>query len=208
MTRCFLFVIMIFSFINGCSKDISRKEAINKLKQIYPLNVTVTMKKNMYVFSNSIVDYNGVLNESQQRELEEAESKIKRLKESGFFDYVKRESYYDIFDKKHYNIYYNLLPGSKATSYQVGNDDTNFQFVVATKTIDKVTGITKIDSSHCKVEYTSTLKKNELYDLLNISISFPSSENHMAYFVLYDDGWRLEKVDEVVERGEAKKSEL
>ncbi|MCM2359026.1 MAG: hypothetical protein NDI77_12820 [Geobacteraceae bacterium] len=200
MRRPLLFIIVISLFVHGCSKDMSRREAKNKLKQLYPLYITVNMKKNHYVFSSPIFDYNGVLNGSQQHELQEAESFVNKLKASEYFDYIKRDEYGDLFDRRYYTMYYDLTPRAKARRYQVKSDPNELAFVVATKTIDKIIGITKLDNNHCKVEYTSTLTKNELYDLLNIS--HPSIENHTAYFILYDDGWRLQKVDEVVEHKE------
>ena len=196
MKKVFL-VFIVFSFLvgTGCSKELTREKAKEKLMK-NPDSITVFLGKKIYVQKyHHATNYGGVYkaaysdyyNQEKKRLIEKMEAagyvKTSYLISKATWSYGDWDDYYLTFQST-----------EKAKPFVISEDEGSLELMTARILPQKIDGITKMpmDENARVVEFTTIVEGNALVDFIPLSPEKTQAQVRHAIFRKYDDGWRLE----------------
>jgi len=87
---------------------------------------------------------------------------------------------------------YRVSINDKLKPFIINNKGNEVEVLLGKSEFDKVTGISKIDANRCAVEYSIKVTSTEIGRSLP-HIFVQKASPRTTLFVLFDDGWRIDK---------------
>lgn len=181
-------LVVLLTLSCGESKELTREKAKEVISKNYPKVVTGNMKKEILILTN--------LHEIQSHPwvnstIAEA-NRYKHLVDENLIEFVNPRNY-SLFNMQ--GITYNVQLSPKTINLLVNQDVNNINVKIAEITFSEITGIVKDASGRAAtVEYNvEETNYTPFAEYLGSQERKGLKMKMVEHFLLYDDGWRLER---------------
>lgn len=180
-----LTLLLCLLFLTSCSRELSRETA----KQILEKNKQKEITEEIRYGGNEISIYDTYGIEQESSRLAVVEGRLGLLRDKGYLTFEKRSAH----DSYKTETWLEVDCSPKLEPYAIYKPEIiALELTLAKPTIKEVTGIAKVTKNVRIVEYSLNLNPTPLYDVMGSNIT---NLQRKARFILYDDGWRLDKDD-------------